>query len=531
MARPDGSLKIKTGLVSRETYKFKKKPYKHQVQAVTSLLETGWGGALLMEPRTGKTKVGVDWVSILHQRGRVNRVLVICPVSAMDSWIREIKESCPAHWRITIWDRDGRKAVSLPPLGQDRLDFVLINYDAFSTAGIQTRGRDGEMKRRRRGGRFAVRQAVKRWQPQACILDESHRIKTPSSQKTKMIASLAWEWEKGRVGTKPTKCLIPFRAILTGTVVTKKKRIFDIYSQWKLFLNPMNPMVKGKTLGEFKAENSVMTDRHGYPQWLRNRPAQIKQLRRHMHSESFTITRDECYDLPPRYPDEIVHVPLTGETARLYDELTEQMVAQLQSGEITQAQLKIVLRTRLLQLTSGIARVDPTPAHPRGRLVRVGNDKLNMFQDRMVDFFEAEQKVVTAARWTDDISTISQMCLRLKIPYRTIAGGQKRDDRVSGIDWFNEHDGAAMMIVQPTAGAEGIDLRSSAIFSWYSMTDSWVSYKQVEDRIALSPKATSYLYFLGESTIDEIVYESLQEDTDVAKMITKRPERLLRKLA
>ena len=62
-------------------YTPKTKPYAHQVAAIKKLLKNGWGGALLMEPRTGKTKTAIDYSAILHLHEGVNRILVVCPVS------------------------------------------------------------------------------------------------------------------------------------------------------------------------------------------------------------------------------------------------------------------------------------------------------------------------------------------------------------------------------------------------------------------------------------------------------------------
>ena len=63
---------------TRLKYRWKTRPYRHQVAGVKKLLSTGWGGALLMAPRTGKTKTLIDYASILHQAGRVNRPSGVC---------------------------------------------------------------------------------------------------------------------------------------------------------------------------------------------------------------------------------------------------------------------------------------------------------------------------------------------------------------------------------------------------------------------------------------------------------------------
>ena len=89
-------------------YRYKKKPYRHQVAAIKKLLENGWGGALLMEPRTGKTKVVIDYASILHQAGKVNRVLIVGPVVAAGVWKTQLEENCPHKYTFLHWDRRSR---------------------------------------------------------------------------------------------------------------------------------------------------------------------------------------------------------------------------------------------------------------------------------------------------------------------------------------------------------------------------------------------------------------------------------------
>src|SRR5690606_22319537 len=127
-------------------YRYKKRPYKHQVLALKKLLSTGWGGALLMEPRTGKTKVAIDYMAILHLKGDVNRVLMVGPVVAIQVWKEQLEENMPYPYRLTIWDKDGRKESELPPYGKDILDIVLMNYDAFSTPGEYRTHRSGPKK-------------------------------------------------------------------------------------------------------------------------------------------------------------------------------------------------------------------------------------------------------------------------------------------------------------------------------------------------------------------------------------------------
>ena len=59
-------------------YKFRTKPYKHQLTA----LEKSWNKetyAYFMEMGTGKTKVLIDNMSMLYDKGKIDGALIIAP--------------------------------------------------------------------------------------------------------------------------------------------------------------------------------------------------------------------------------------------------------------------------------------------------------------------------------------------------------------------------------------------------------------------------------------------------------------------
>ncbi len=494
-------------------YKYKRKPYRHQVAALKDLLGRDFGGALLMEPRTGKTQVACDYAAIRHMQGVVNRVVIVCPASVMGVWEDEIAAVIPFKTRITIWDKDGRKTEQLPRYGRDILDFVIINYDAFSTPGriISRDPETGEVKRSRtRGGRFEMKRELRRWQPQMMILDESHRIKTPSARKTTML------WALGKLPS------VQYRVIMTGTAVTKAKRTFDIYSQWK-FLNPTG-WVEDYTMASFKGEFGVWRSMGNYERFIRNQ--NMPKLRKLIHQDSFAVTRDECYDLPKAFPPRLINVKLE-ESAEAYDEMTEDLIARIKTGEVTAASIKLVQTLRLAQITSGIAKTEPTPQYPKGRLVRIGHEKLRVLEDLLVDMFEEDEKVVIAARFRADIASIAKLVVKLKGKQWQLHGGVDRRTRDANIKAFRAWDGPGAFIAQPSAGGLGIDLSSSATMIWYSLTNSYVDWTQFTDRVALSARAVRTIYLLAGPS-DRLMYNTLINDQDVGKAIQESPDRLRR---
>ena len=66
-------------------YKFKTKPYAHQLKA----LEMSWNKevfAYFMEMGTGKSKVLIDNISMLYDKGKINAALIIAPKGVYKNW-------------------------------------------------------------------------------------------------------------------------------------------------------------------------------------------------------------------------------------------------------------------------------------------------------------------------------------------------------------------------------------------------------------------------------------------------------------
>ena len=86
-------------------YKFKTKPYAHQMTA----LEKSWNKkvfALFMEMGTGKTKVAIDNMAMLYDNGKINGALIIAPKGVYKNWYsQEIPEHLPDHIKPTtvLW--------------------------------------------------------------------------------------------------------------------------------------------------------------------------------------------------------------------------------------------------------------------------------------------------------------------------------------------------------------------------------------------------------------------------------------------
>lgn len=141
---------------------------------------------------------------------------------------------------------------------------------------------------------------------------------------------------------------------------------------------------------------------------------------------------------------------------------------------------------------------------------------------------EVDEKVVIGALFKPDLQRLEAMAKKLRVPVFVIKGGMKNYEREYSRTQFPKVKGGAIFIGQPAAAGEGIDLSCASIMQWYSLTPSWVNFRQFSDRIALSDRPTFHEFFLARGTVDELLYETLLEDGDIGKKMITSPERLLR---
>ncbi len=162
-------------------YKFKTKPYAHQLEA----LEKSWAAstyALFMEMGTGKSKVLVDNIAMLYDKGAVRGALIVAPKGVYKNWDQiEFPVHLPDHITHTkvLWDPNitKKKQAELDTLfdGGEDLKILIMNVEAFSTS---------------KGLDFAY-SFLNIFGGRALIgIDESTTIKSPTAKRTKNILKI-----------------------------------------------------------------------------------------------------------------------------------------------------------------------------------------------------------------------------------------------------------------------------------------------------------------------------------------------------
>ena len=163
-------------------YKFKLKPFDHQVKA----LEQGWNKhefGFFMEMGTGKSKVLIDNIGILHLNYNLEFALIIAPKGVYRNWVaKEIPEhmSDDVPYRVIRWvsspNKTQQKELKSVADKFDGLTIFVINVEAFSTVKGQNAGK---WLAQRFGGRGLI------------AIDESTTIKNHKAKRTKALLKIA----------------------------------------------------------------------------------------------------------------------------------------------------------------------------------------------------------------------------------------------------------------------------------------------------------------------------------------------------
>ena len=466
-------------------YKFKTKPYAHQLKA----LEMSWNKevfAYFMEMGTGKSKVLLDNVAMLFDKGKINSVLIVAPKGVYKNWYdSEIPEHLPKHidrnvvlWKALITKEQKSKLDSLFVQDFTKLQIFIMNVEALST---------------RKGLDFAhqflnVRKAL-------FAIDESTTIKNPGAKRTKNILGLS------KLGK--------YRRILTGSPVTKSP--LDLYTQC-CFLDPW--LLGHQSYYSFRTRYALMRNMNfngrsvnvvvGYQR--------LAELAESLKPFSYRVLKDDCLDLPPKtYMKRIIQ--LTPEQKKVYEEMKKTALATLNGKTVTTMNV-ITQLMRLQQITCGHFKADDDS---------VQKIKSNRITELMDVLEEMEGKAIIWAHWRHDIDIIVKS-IEDKYPGSVVTyyGDTTTEDRLKAIQKIQDPESKVRFLVgTPQTGGYGITLTGASTMIYYSNGYDLEKRQQSEARIDRigQEKPMTYIDILAEDTIDEKIVKSLRKKVNIATEI------------
>ena len=468
-------------------YKFKTKPYKHQIDA----LEKCWDKeafAIFAEMGTGKTKIALDNACMLYNQGKIDRLLVIAPKGVYMNWMdQEIPIHVPDYIekRVVIWRQsESQKYMSelRSMMNNDfELKIMIMNVEAFST---------------KKGYKFAKLFLIGR---SMMIIDESTTIKNPKAKRTKSILSLANE----------TK----YRRILTGSPVTRSP--MDLWAQ----MDFLDPEILGQSsYYAFRTRYAVVIEAtaaggtHRYQKIVKFK--NLKELGDSISSHSYRILKKQCLDLPDKiYTKRFVE--LTKEQTKAYSQMRENAISIIGKSSTTAMNVLTQL-IRLHQIICGHMKTDTN------EIIDINNNRLSQLM-QILD--ETSGKAIIWANYVHDIHSIEKAIKKEygDDSYCTYYGGTKQEDRQRCVNEFQDPLSPIRFFIGNTqTGGYGLTLTQASTVIYYSNNYDLEKRIQSEDRAHRIGQENKVLYIdlVAKGTVDEKIIRSLRSKVNIAKEIS-----------
>lgn len=555
------------------------KRYAHQRRGLIKMIETKGVFALLFDPGTGKTMTTLDYMSILALKApadeagvRELRVLVTAPLAAVDTWvdqaekyitddvtlwaealggsIRQRAEALAArgghpfknesktrkkhgprgiHFEKSVMIRrrgdleHGHDADGPDSLGtaRPRLIIEVVNLDTFSsripTAPESTRTLADIML-----------DAVKRFKPDLVIVDESHKIKSATSNVSRMLA---------RIGN-----ITPRRGILTGTVMPAGP--LDVFGQWR-FLEPyafgeIQPDGTHNKMN-FDAFRRRFAEMGGYLGKQVTGYKNLDEMQKIMSVNAEVARKQDALDLPPT-TTAVIRVDLNPTETKAYADMKKGLATTFSSGLASTALNRLSQMMRLRQITSGHVPDD------LGNMNVLGDSKVRVIDSLVNDQLAGEKRIVVFALFLYEIEMLRKKLARTGTELMVISGATDKQERLrlrrrfgDMAQWETDETGQPrldekgnripgpgqqriVMIAQVRTMSLSVNELVSANHAIFgSLPQDRSDFIQAQDRLDRigQTRPVTFWFALAPGTIDEVIYNAHKTRTSLEAAVLR----------
>ncbi|MEW6152390.1 MAG: DEAD/DEAH box helicase [Actinomycetota bacterium] len=362
--------------------------------------------------------------------------LVVCPVSVLGNWERELARFGPAlrvHVHHGAGRHSGRRSFAKVVAGHDAVltTYSLVARDAAHLGAVEW-------------GRL--------------VLDEAQQVKNPGAAQSRAVAQL-----------KASR-----RIALTGTPV--ENRLSELWS----IMNVLNPGLLGSAR-EFRDRFALPIERDGDPEAT----ALLRRVTGPFVLRRLKTDRSIITDLPDKI-ETVDHCPLTREQATLYQAVVDDLLASADEAEgMNRRGIVLAGLLRLKQVCNHPAQFLADGSPLRGR-----SGKLTRAEELLEEILGEGDKVLC---FTQFAAWGGLLAPYLERQFATEAlwlhGRVRRPVRDEMVRRFQSPDGPKLLLISLKAGGTGLNLTAA---SHVVHLDRWWN-PAVEDQ------ATDRAYRIGQT--------------------------------
>lgn len=432
------------------------KPFAHQIDT-SEFLTLHRRGFCFNSQGTGKTASVIWAADYLLNKRKINRVLVVCPVSIMGSaWQGDLFRFA-MHRTFEI--AHSYSAKRRKDIVRGSAEFIIINYDGLDIVANEIINDGG----------FDL-----------IVVDEANYVKNVQTKRwktlNKIISPSTWVW------------------MLTGTPASQEPT--DAFGLAKI----INPTSVPKFYGAFR--DKVMTQITSF-KWVPKPDATDTVF--NVLQPAIRFTKEECLDLP----EEIYvtrEVPLTKQQDKYYTTMLRQQLIVAAGEEITAATAAVNL-SKLLQISGGAVYSDNKEV--------IEFDCSNRLQALREVIDEASHKVLVFIPYTHSLTMVSNWLKKHGYTNRVINGAVPPNKRTEIINQFQSTPEPRVLIIQPQAASHGVTLHAANVVVWWSPVMSVETYLQSNARVHRAGQVNKVtVVHLQGSRVESKMYRMLQSKVE-----------------
>ena len=386
--------------------------------------------ALLWEMRVGKTLPIIDTIVHNHKIGKIDSALVIAPSGVHINWSRQaLKEHRPSD-SVIEWASGNANKVSFKKLldncmkDRTNLLWICMNVEALITDA----------------GKSIVQRLIKDRKP-FLVIDESDELKNPRAKRSKFMMLHASKF--------------PMRRIMTGTDAPLGP--FDLWSQFYI----LSPSILGPRFVPFKQRYGIFkTVRYGGPSFqelvsykdLDHLSARIKPF------SSRLTQKDTGIDIP--MDPQVRYFIMSDKQQKAYDQMLDDMMVELDNGNIVTAQMALVWLLRLQQISRGFL------PDGQGGTVEIGSSPST---DSLLGLLkQISGKTIIWCRFKNDVDAVCKSLGEAGRKFVRHDGQLSKEERQASLEIFRNDQSVTEFVGTPATGGIGIDLSVAGAMVFYS---------------------------------------------------------------
>jgi SNF2 family DNA or RNA helicase len=457
-------------------------PFSHQKATVKFLLSNK-RALVLNDMGTGKTLAALWACDILMTAKKIRRVLIISPLSTMQSvWRNEIVLNMP-HRRVGV--AHGVKQVRLAVL-QSQVEFVVINHD-----GIKI-----------------LEDEIIAQQFDIIIIDELTAFKA-NSERTKCMKRIADMQSRSiKLKDKVKICNRQRHADgglwgMTGDMAPNSPT--EAFYQCEIVV-PESQWLP-KYFGQFR---DACMFRVNDAVWVAKPEA--PQIVAMVAQPAIRFTRDQCLDLPDT-SHHVLDTDLTDEQIQYYDIMKRKALVDTDAGSITAANAAVQLN-KLLQISAGAVKND------EGEVIEIGcKPRMDALEELFLQ--TPQRKLVIFATYRATIMMIVREMQARGYKIDCIHGDVPQAKRTLLIGSFQGGD-LEMLVLQPQSSAHGITLTAASTILWFSLMPSGEIFQQGNARIVRAGQTRkTFIYMFVSTKAEKHIANILKNKGDLSKEILR----------